>query len=391
MHTAKFTRWVVFFLLIFQIPKTGMAQDKTTDPGKKQEKNVTISVSPIEYDDPAFTSLREIIKTNIKVKQVNPSYTAGTAMLSFLYTGKATELWDELPQTAKQSFKVITMEDAHIGLQLKSNAKISDTAKPLTTTNTAAKTLECVTCIYYKNCSFDTSRTFNGVVYKGWKSSKFYYYYCDNGVLYRKLTDTGNKVYSQIIFKANEPIGTKWADTTMSGVGTHITMAKGLALKVGTKTYNDVMIVYHDFKTIFVNDYYARDSGSIKRDTLDVNFNAVNAAKMKGVVDQSVTGLWKFYNALVDMNMYFKFNGDGTYEYYAGSVILANQMPKGKCYWRLNGNSIELFSSSWDDVVRIRFLKKNDPVTGKATLLIQHSEKEDRAYFSESGAQPWKL
>jgi hypothetical protein len=148
--------------------------------------------------------------------------------------------------------------------------------------------------------------------------------------------------------------------------------------------------MYNNYVSIFRNDYYAKDVGLVKSDTLDKNYNPLKAITMKGKVDQSIAGLWKHHNALVDMNLYYKFNSDGTYEYYAGPVHSVNQMPKGKCYWRINGDVLELYSGEWNDVVKSSFQKKNDPVSGKPTLIIQAGATESRTYVSEDGKEQWK-
>jgi hypothetical protein len=349
-----------------------------------QDKTITINITGVEYDDPSVTTLREVLKGNIKVKKLNPGFAAGVAKISFLYPGKATELWDELPLSAKQSFKVTAIDDEHIDLQVKTGTKTTETAK-----TTTPSTSECIDCIYFKGCNLDTARIFNSITYKGYKKTG-YYYNCINGALTVNYLDAEKRINNQVIFKTNEPVGTSWTDTTYGGLIKHVTLSKGLAIKVGTKSYSDIMLVYGNvFDKNMYCYYYAKGEGYIKMDTLNEKFNAVNAAKLKGVVDQTVTGIWKFYNKPVDMNMYYKFNGDGTYEYYVGSISQANQTPKGKCYWRINNNNLELFHSDWSDVIRIRFQKKNDPVTGKPTIIIQHSDTEDRTYFSETGNLAW--
>ncbi|MFN2439786.1 MAG: hypothetical protein ABR503_11350 [Chitinophagaceae bacterium] len=381
------SKFLLSILLLVFIQATAQ---KTTNTQKTSGKEIIISITGTEYDDAGVIKLRETIKLNMKVKEVNPGYSGGTAKISVTYNGKATELWDELPQTVKQLFKVTAIDNINIGLK-KDDQKQTEILK--TTTTTTTKKEECVNCNYYKDCRFDTTLSFDGVIYKGMKSGsqKGYYYACENGSLLRKYLGTDKKYYSQILFKSNEPVGTSWAYTIQNGdTYRHMIVAKGIAIKIGNNTYNDVMIVNNNYVTIFRNDYYAKDVGLVKSDTLDKNYNPLKAINMRGNVDQSIVGLWKHHNTVVDMNLYYKFNGDGTYEYYAGAVHPVNQMPKGKCYWRINGNILELYSGEWNDLVKVTVQKKNDLVTGKPTLIIQAGATENRSYFSEDGKEQWK-
>ena len=379
--------FVLLFLLPLAFPLNGVSKNKTSNAPKNQDKSIVINVTGVEYDEPALNTLRGVLDGNVKIKKISPSYSNGVAKLSFLYPGKATELWDELPVSTKQSFKVTAIDDSHIELQLKSSTKITETTKA----NTTVPASECIDCIYYKNCKFDTTVVFNSVSFQGNKKSGSFYR-CENGVLSAGYTDAVSKKFeTQVIFRSNDPVGKLWTDASYSGLITHVTLAKGIALKINNLLYPDVMMVHGNYsgKNSYCF-YYVKGSGWVKTDTLDVKFNAVNAAKLKGEVDQSVVGIWKSYNKLVDMNLFYKFNGDGTYEYYVGEINKANQYPKGKCYWRINGNMLELFYADWPEVIRIRMQKKNDNATGKPTLVIQYNDTEDKVYFSETGVLPWK-
>ena len=362
------------------------AQTPNSNSIKKGETSIHIYITFIEYDNSAFTIMRESLKSNKKVRQFSPSYTLMKAEMKFIYMGNGIDCWDELPAAAKKGLKLISIDDTLISLMNDKEAD-PDTKKAIATT--VVKKTECLNCVYYNACNLDTSIVFNGSTYLGKKGVNLFYR-CNNGVLSRIFTDTDNKMKTQTIFKANEPVGTKWQDSSTSGIGSHVLMAKGISLKINSKSYNDMLLVYHDYKSIIVCDYYARDSGSIKRDTLNAKFNPVNAAKLKGSVDQSIVGTWKFYSASMDMNMYFVFKGDGTYSYYVGSINADNQSPKGKCYWRLNNNSMEIFHSAWDEVIKLRFQKKNDLVTSRPALFIQQTDTEDRMYISDDGRELWK-
>lgn len=119
--------------------------------------SVIISVKAVEYDNTAFDALRKAIKGNIKATKVNPGFADDMATITLQYEGSATELWDDLPQNIKQLFKISSINNSKISLQLKQNS---------TSTTTATITKEdCIDCYYYKACSFDTSLLFNGHTY----------------------------------------------------------------------------------------------------------------------------------------------------------------------------------------------------------------------------------
>ncbi len=80
----------------------------------------------------------------MKVKEVNPGYSGGTAKISVQYNGNATELWDELPQTVKQPFKVTAIDNIHIELK-KDGQTQTETSK--TTTSTTTKKRNALTAI----------------------------------------------------------------------------------------------------------------------------------------------------------------------------------------------------------------------------------------------------
>jgi hypothetical protein len=377
-------RWVFTFLLFVNIYAGAFAQGKTTG-----SKTIAITIATIDYDNANLLKLRETIKLNMKVKSVSPSYAGKTAKLSVQYNGIATDLWDELPQAVRQPFVVMAIDDGSISLQL-SNQKASAS----NTTTTSAKNEEnCVQCNYYKNCNFDTTVSFDGIIYRGYKTGgqKGFYYYCSKGSLLRKYTGSDKQVYTQVLFKSNETPGTSWSyPVDNNRTYNHVMIAKGLAVKVAGVLYNDVIIVYNNYLTAFRNDYYAKDIGIVKSDSVEKNYDPMKAAGMKGKVDQSIAGIWKHHNTVVDMNLFYKFNSDGTYEYYAGAIHPVNQMPKGKCYWRINGNVLELYTGEWSDVAKASIEKKNDPATGKPMLVIQTGTSEKRAYTSEDAKAAWK-
>jgi hypothetical protein len=362
-------------------------QNKTAVQG-----TITIMVKDIEYEDASLAELRKAVMGNMKASQVNAGFAAGVAKISLRYQGSATELWDELPQSTKQNFKVTAIDNSHIELKLKTAAKETTTASA--TAGTEKKNEDCIDCYYFKQCKFDTTREFNGELYRGLKKKTgASLYHCRNGVFSIIYTGINKKLYTQVIFKANDPVGTSWADSSEQG-GTykHVTISKRIGLRYGLQNYYypDMMIVYGNYGTGFYNYYYAKESGFIKLDTLDRDFNPAIAATLKGIVDTSFAGLWKYYHTGISMNLYYKFEGDGTCRYYAGSVDAINQMPKGVTYWRVNGSSIEMYNSTWASVVKINFQKKNDAGTGRPALLMG-TEQDNRIFISEDANKPaWK-
>lgn len=361
----------------------GLAQPQNTT-AKNQDKAILIAVKGIEYDDPAFEDLRKSVKGNMKVKQANPGFAGDMAKISLQYQGSAAELWDELPQSCKQNFKVTAIDENKIELQLKTTIK-QTTA--ITTPQT--KKEDCIDCYYYKSCGFDTSTTFNGNTYKGYKK-KAGMYYCKNGSLVSVFSSFDKKLYTQIIFKSNEPVGSSWIDSIGAGaVVKHVTISKGLAISHGTGVYDDVMIVYSDYGYLKANYYYAKERGFIKSDTVDKDFNPAVAATLKGTVDQSLVGLWRNYNPVNKTNYYYKFDGDGSFAYYSNFVKKEYQMPQGISYWRINGNSFEVYNGAWNDVSKISFQKKNDPATGKPAIVFGSGETS--IYFvADDGKAAWK-
>src|SRR5438105_4554388 len=74
-----------------------------------QSNSISISVNGIEYDDPSFSLLKESLQKNKNVSSVKTGYDQGTAKISMNYNRTAQNLWDEIPQTTKQFFKISTI------------------------------------------------------------------------------------------------------------------------------------------------------------------------------------------------------------------------------------------------------------------------------------------
>jgi hypothetical protein len=394
---------------------------------------IVVSVTGIAYEDPALSLLKESLKNNKKVKSTKNSFDKETAKITLSCSGTATDLWDEVPKTTKDFFKLTSIDDKHIALQYK-NASQSNTApntiNTTTTSNTNNKNDDCKNC-YFNLCKYDGIKTFQGVVYKQINYDEgTYYYNCDNGVLVRKIIykngygQTTN-ITNDTILMSNVPIGTKWSVKSdassflisSKSYSDYTLFRKGISIQVNGVTYNDVIVVYYrqyskdnliGESSSSANYYYAKGVGLIKTENLGAisdptysptgnntgkNDNEVSDAlykTMKGKIDETITGAWKYHDKEMNWDIYYVFNSDGTYQYYVGSINPANQMPSGKCYWRVDGGWLELLAEGWNKVYRFEIQKKNDAATGKPTLVIQFKDTEYRTYFSEDGKTPWK-
>lgn len=373
----KYFCLTVFLSLLFI--GNGTAQPKKNNKGN--DNAITISVKGIEYDNPDFENLRNAIKGNMKVKQSSPGFTGDIARITLSYPGTAPELWDEMPQTCRQSFKITSIDDNRIELQLKSKTAVSSSSA------TETKKDDCIDCYYFKSCSFDTSAVFDGNTYKGYKK-KGSFYFCKNNVFYNKSV-YNNKVYSQVVFKANAPVGTNWTDTFGTDIINKTIVSKGFNMTYGKTYYDDALVVYFSDISLTALYYYVKGSGYIKLDSLDKSFNPAIAAKMKGNVDTALVGTWKNYNEINRTTYYYKFNGDGTFAYYSGSISKDNQMPSGVSLWRVNDNYIELYNGAWKEVSQVPYKKKNDPGSGKPAIAF--GSGNNMIYFVSSDSKPaWK-
>ena len=416
---------IPLFTVIFQ--STLIAQPNIKSSQKTSGSEVILSITGIAYDDPAFSLMKESLQKIKNVSSLKTSYDQKTAKLSFIYPGSATQLWDELPNTAKQFFTVTTMDDSKIVLAGK-NASGQNNSPTAVANNVDD---DCKNC-YFNLCRYDGIKTFQGVVYKQInKDDGTYYYNCDNGVLVvKQVVRNGYGVITNItndtLLLGNAPVGTKWnvhsSDDSFFGLNTksfhdNTIFKKNVTIQVNGVTYNDVIVVYtrtYDNNSLVGESsssaylYYAKGVGLIKTENLGAirdptyspNSTSVKesenarfeklAQTMTGKIDESITGTWKFHDPTMNWDIYYVFNSDGTYQYYVGSINPENQMPKGKCYWRVDGTYLQLLADSWDKVYAWELQKKNDPASGKPALVIQFRGSEYRTYVSEDGKAPWK-
>ena len=380
--------------------------------GKPQQLSVTIT--GIDYDDAGFTSLRQKLQNTKNVSNLKQSFNNSTATISLTYTNTATDLWDQLPVSVRQLFKVTSIDDSHIALSGKENNSVA------TSTNNAPAQVatpgdnDCKTC-YYNLCKYDVTKTFQGVLYKGinWDQGT-YYYNCDNGVVTRKIiTVNGNGVITNIrtdtLIVSNAPEGTVWGTSFFKAIDGAVfkgytLIAKNVSVNVNNTQYNDVIIVnYREYTTnnflgntgSSTNYYYARGLGNIKteplndytKDPMVIYKNQKQAEttshNLKGIIDPDVVGTWKWHEE-GGISTIYKFSSDGTFNYYVGSSAATGQemYADGKNFWKINGNLLEIYYSGMNKMWETGFQKIKDPSTGKPAISIQFKGTEYRTYTS---------
>jgi len=86
---------------------------------KKMGDTIAIYISNIDYDDANLAQLKQNLKTTKGVKNLVMNYKSGNATLEIIYKGKASDLWDSLPQEIRQFFKLQEAEDKSIVVEYK--------------------------------------------------------------------------------------------------------------------------------------------------------------------------------------------------------------------------------------------------------------------------------
>jgi hypothetical protein len=395
--------WLLFIGLL--LPYVGHSQSKG---GARQ---ITISASGVSYDDAGFTALREKIKIDKSISDLKESYSNDTGTITFLCSLSATDLWDEMPSSVKQSFKVSAIDDQHIILTGKIVAAAANNTSGGNTTISANSDIDCKTCYGYI-CKYDVIKTFQGVKYVGINYDQgTYYYNCDNGVLIRKIIITNGYgattgIQTDTLIMSNVPAGTTWGVATgfenTSWTGFTL-IAKNLSVDVDNKQYNDVIIVnYRKYASIFgmkngvsINRYYARGIGLIKSDTLDYTKDPMQlyknemqatatAQSLKGIIDPGMVGIWKSTDG-GDLSPFYKFNSDGTFNYYVGSVDAADEMYKGgKNFWKLDGDKLNEYFGGMNKIIQFTLEKITDAASGRPAIKIGFSGGGDRIFVATS-------
>jgi hypothetical protein len=400
---------------------------------------VSISVAGIEYDDAGFSKLKESIRNNKKVQDVKQSFSQNTAKLSLAYSGDATQLWDELPATVKQPFKITSLENNRIDLQLKSTSATNNTSGTNTSSNSTTITDDCKNC-YWNICKYDVLKSFGGAIYKGInRDDGTYYYNCDNGIVTQKVVTVNGYgvvvgITTDTLLISSGPIGTKWGvidaenkngllsimagtDLSMRTVAGYTLIAKNISTVAGGKTYKEVIVVnckgyskdpFFGSNFYSSNSYYAKGIGLVRTDTLNFDSDPVAAinktsdaatvyrggSAVKNGIDETIIGLWKCHDPAGNKDTYYKLNADGTFDYYDGPVSEATKS-KGVNHWKIeeggyNKNGVAIIDFAWATgkgfVMRQDLQKKNDPATGKAAITLNTTTM----LVSADNKPPWK-
>jgi hypothetical protein len=115
-----------------------------------------------------------------------------------------------------------------------------------------------------------------------------------------------------------------------------------------------------------------------------VNLNTtVNNAPKDGH-DPDILGLWKYQYPNSTNSAFIRLYADGSYESYNNSVMPANRTDKGKCKWTVE-DGMFLLSCEGSQTTRNTIKKKNDPATGKPTLVLA----DYYPYFSMDNKPAW--
>ena len=152
--------WAVAILVSFQI--NTLAQTKTVS-----KNQITISITGIEYDDPSFGLLKESLLKNKNVTALKPGYDQGVAKITLSYPETAITLWEEIPKTTKEFFKLTTIDDTHIELTTKTAVAQNNNVTVNPSLATANKVDDdCKNC-YWNMCNYDVVKSIGGKSYKG--------------------------------------------------------------------------------------------------------------------------------------------------------------------------------------------------------------------------------
>ena len=88
---------------------------------KSHLDTTTIMISNIDYEDSNLNMLKENLKKIKGVKAVSMQYKSSNVVLRVPYKGKPTDLWDKLPSSCKNPFKIVESSDNSILLKFKND------------------------------------------------------------------------------------------------------------------------------------------------------------------------------------------------------------------------------------------------------------------------------
>jgi hypothetical protein len=85
----------------------------------KKAGSVTITINGIENKDNNLIAFVQNIQRVTGVKKITESYKANSAVFDVSYKGKASDLWQDVPQNSKQVFSIVSLSDTAINLNYK--------------------------------------------------------------------------------------------------------------------------------------------------------------------------------------------------------------------------------------------------------------------------------
>jgi len=159
-------------------------------------------------------------------------------------------------------------------------------------------------------------------------------------------------------------------------------VAKTLIEKRNDATTNKPAIVMQAKDASYA--YISMDNKPLFTGIQTVNLNTMLNNPPKDGHDPAILGLWKYQYPGTTNTAYIKLNADGSYESYNNSVTSANRTDKGKCKWTVEDGMFVL-SCEGSQITRNTIKKKNDPATGKPTLVLA----DYYPYFSMDSKQSW--
>ena len=263
------------------------------------------------------------------------------------------------------------------------------------------------------------------------------YYNCDDGIVTQKTLNInayGSTVDAgtDTILISSGPVGTRWGfknndgggflsvltgnDFSFQNSGGYTLVAKNVSAEVKGKNYKDLIVVnYKGFSkdpmfgsnSYNFNYYYAKGVGLIKTDTLNSHSDPVSAinkpadaktvystgGSVKNGIDETIVGVWMYHDKQKNTDGFYKFNADGTFDFYYTSVTEANRI-KGVNHWKIeegsyNARGVAVIDLAWATggtfVMRSELEKKNDPATGKPAILL-----DGAMLISTDNKSPWK-
>jgi hypothetical protein len=153
---------------------------------------------------------------------------------------------------------------------------------------------------------------------------------------------------------------------------------KAEVLQAGKKLYLD----RKDIDAKYAGASQAKQVTADNNNSKNVIGPVVKTIAVNGL-DPTIVGTWKYEQGTTIT--YWKLNADGSYDYYTGALTPANRS-KGTCSWSFDHG---VFTTSCEvdkhqSSGRYDFEKKNDPKTGKPTIVVN-----GYVYINVDNKPPW--